>query len=290
MAVNALADVTDVADMLIRASRKPNADWGVEYSRGPGALLPELALIRFSARLLRTTASAALYAQRPDVRRAGECVVASLRMARHASEQRTLISSLVSAAVANMACEDTQSLVALNRLDATSRDEILRELRALQQPDALRFRAAINEGERSMLRWITDAVQAERGDPKRVISALNALLSDKPLKPAAKVLDEQQFAADLTKQTALFDALVEAWAAANADERLAAIEKQAESGEFGYFAKIFGPTVSRAKAGETKTLAAIANTINAIENYTPPNDLPPAPPTKSIIEELGLIR
>ena len=289
-AVNAAADLAEVADMLIRASRKPDADWGVEYTRGVAALLPELGLIRFSTRLLRTTAAAALHDPKPDVRRAGECTVATLRMARHAAAPKLLIASLVSAAVASAACEDASNLAALNRLDQNSRDEILVELRALQAPDALKFRAAITGGERDLLRWMTDAVQSERADPKGVMLALGALTSAKNAAPLSKVLSTEALASDLKKQTLLFDALADAWPVGDGAARLEAIEKRAAAGEFGIFANAFGPAVSRAKASELKALATIAQTIKTLESYTPPKDLPPPRPAKSLLEELGTAR
>ncbi|MBX9737539.1 MAG: hypothetical protein K2X32_11490, partial [Phycisphaerales bacterium] len=103
-ALLAAADLSDTTEMILRAAAKPDADWGVEYSQGVGALLPELGLVRFSTRLLRTAAASALHEPRPDVRHAGDCVVATIRLARHTAAQRLLISSLVAAAVVSAAC------------------------------------------------------------------------------------------------------------------------------------------------------------------------------------------
>ncbi len=287
-ATQAAMDLSDTTEMLLRAAAKPDADWGVEYSQGVGALLPELGLVRFSTRLLRTTAASALQETPPDVRRAGDCVVATIRLARHTAAQRLLISSLVAAAVVSAACEDASAMIELKRLDAHSREAMLTDLRAMQEPDALGFRASININERNLLRWITDKVQAERADPRRVWKALGAMLG-KDTAPTVKALSEEALVAELKQQDAFFDALVAAWTTAGADAAaaLAALEKRAEAGEFGTFTQIFGPTVTRAKQGETKALATIAQTITALENYTPPNDLPPPRPAKTL-EQLGI--
>ncbi len=282
----AAADLSDTTEMLLRAAAKPDADWGVEYSQGVGALLPELGLVRFSTRLLRTAAASALHEPRPDVRHAGDCVVATIRLARHTAAQRLLISSLVAAAVVSAACEDVNAMIELKRLDAHSREAMLTDLRAMQEPDALGFRASININERNLLRWITDKVQAERADPKRVWQALGALLG-KQTAPIGKALSEEALAAELKLHDALYDALAAAWTTADAERDLAALEKRVEAGEFGTFAQTFGPTVTRAKQGEAKALATIAQTITALENYTPPNDLPPPRPAKTL-EQLGI--
>jgi hypothetical protein len=82
-----------IIDRLIEAAAKPDCDFAIEFDKGPDALMPQLGPMRAATRVLILRSRTDL--DKGDVAHAVNCIVATLRSARHVVRDETLISSLV---------------------------------------------------------------------------------------------------------------------------------------------------------------------------------------------------
>ncbi len=104
-----LADNDNAIYTFIRGSKLEIADFGVEYSAGIGALLPHPGKLRAGARLLAVDARPLAHEGKPD--EAAERVAAIFNMSRHTTQERLLISSLVSIAIHSLGCVQAEYLI-----------------------------------------------------------------------------------------------------------------------------------------------------------------------------------
>jgi hypothetical protein len=119
-------EMQQIFAVLEEASRRPKCNFDLEYEKGPMMLLPHLAMMRNTARML--SVKACLEAQSGDYEKAFRTVLVGLRIAEHLREEPILISQLVRIAydVIMINCIESTSDVKHIPLDAV--DEIIGEL------------------------------------------------------------------------------------------------------------------------------------------------------------------
>lgn len=267
-------ELTEVRNAAVYASTKPTADWGVQYSKGFGALLPELGLTRFTARLLRADAAMRLHEPKPDVRGAGRSAVACVRLARHVAAQRILISSLVSAAIVQLAADLTAEMIEMKLLDPVTRDELLAEFKSFREADGMGFNASIKV-ERLGSVWFRDIIN-QGASPFRAAKIMGALSGSSQL----SALDSLTFAdkalvlQSLDQHDACMQLIINAWSKPDAEQQLQQIEADAAKGLHGVMAKVILPSLSKSKVTETKVLARLDEVLAQLKAYTPPENLP----------------
>lgn len=284
-AKKAAAGVDELVRALVRASAVQECDWGIEYSQGIGALLPELSLMRLSARALKLSAAAALHAESSDPGAAGDRIVATLRLSRHAVQGRLLISSLVGTAIVQLGCNSLQEMVQMQKLDGIARDAAIVELKRLSQPHALLFRDAVRYGESIGFQTVQQLVD-EGMSPEQTAQVIASLSMSDAGKARALKLDGKLLKQDLERGRSYMQALADAWD--QPDAELQKLEARLLAGEFGYFATILAPSVMKARDSERKASATISDTLKLLEAYQPPKDLPPRAAEADVWQKLGL--
>ncbi|MBL9138332.1 MAG: hypothetical protein JNK85_20855 [Verrucomicrobiales bacterium] len=173
----AVAHRYDEAFRLVRkaATLKGTADWGIDLSEGPEALLPHLAKAK-------SVASAAQFRMRYFVAQgqAGEAVrdaVGALALGRHLGRDSVLISTLVQIAIDAI----VSSAVAEHfyGLDAAAAGQLLAGLESIPKPTTIS--ECVDKGERSFGRWFRARIEAFRassgGDEAKVLAEIRELFA-----------------------------------------------------------------------------------------------------------------
>ncbi len=266
--VDAQAGITTI----VRAAKLQNADFGLEYSQGVGALLPHLGRLRGSARILAADARR-LHAA-GDTSAAVERVVALFALSRHSAGDGVMISSLVSAAIHALAASNTERLLASGALTIEHRDAILAEMRRVNPNDPFGVQLAVL-GERQWTEgWIRNNFSGE-GGAKKLMSQLGGMLPDSGDAQTAKnskiveAYTAAQLKADLDRMVKFYDEAHRLIPEPDAAERLAALEERAKKGEFGTLARVFAPALSKSKATDAKATSERKALIEKLTAYAP---------------------
>lgn len=270
-----LADTNNqrIIKHLLRAAEMQDADWGIEYSDGINALLPHLSKLRFSARLL--AADARRVAAANDPVGAAVRIAAISGLATHCANDRTMISSLVSCAIADLACRETEYLLDKANPPATVHPILFAGLDRLPTRDPFGFQSAI-AGERYFLDWAETRINASGGmaqlvhicrqsDPTREQeSTLNLL----------QRLNASGLRSAFTKARAYYSELAATWSLPprQAEPRLAALEQ--DLADYGIIAELFAPRAAKSYEANQRTLAALTTCRTRL---TPPAS--PTPPS-----------
>ena len=255
----ALAELSDFLDDLDRATREPSCDFEVRYEDGYAALLPHLAGMRKLGRLL--VIDARRHALEGNTLLAAERLAASMRLARHASGDQILISSLVSAAIADKAILEAHWL--LDRTgDAADVRRVLREaLTRLPPSDPYRVKAALKR-ERDL---VAQLARQFRGPTAGADFAEVFVLPDDPTEAQIRGMDAQAFRAAVDRAVDSFDPVLEAWDGANAPEELQAIAERIRSGEFGWVAMAVVPAFGRSYERNKTAVAQVDRLRERVE-------------------------
>lgn len=241
-----LADLSGFFDDARRASLEPRCDFQVRYEDGYAALLPHLAPMRSIARLL--VADARRLALADDPAAAAERLGSALRLAHHVAGDRTLISSLVSAAIADLAGREAHWLLDRTGDDASVSRPIAAALPRLLSHDPYQIEAALRT-ERDLVASLPRqfngpfagrdfavafglAGTAERDASDRVVHSLNAAL----------------FKTEVERALDAFDLILEAWRAPDPQAALELLSRQARDNHFGVVARMTLPDLRNANA------------------------------------------
>jgi len=245
---------------LIRASRLPECDFGIEYSEGFLALMPHLAKFRASARLLAADAQLAFAEGRTD---AGvERLATIYRMARQLTQERVMISSLVSAAVASLA--NTQVAANAESLSPDQKRAILSEIEKFSRNDAFGIRRALATEGAVTSQWITRTFTGpDAGErlAKGIAGDLEQSDSGDEIK-ALRVLDEDAIRTGAERCRAFYVAADEAWDSPDVIAKVEALHADVLAMKYGPVARAIAPSLSnivnanRRNAGELEAAAA----------------------------------
>lgn len=170
-------EVRATLDTLQQASVLPRADFPVNWELGFAAQMPHLGKFREAARLV--ACKALLSAQERDVAEALEWCLTALRMARHATQEPTLIAQLVGMAMDAMAMDATEDIVSAAAVPAEmSRPlrEALAELEILgDYGQAMRLEVALGRATFEQLREHPEQLRgalAGDTDGERLVSGM----------------------------------------------------------------------------------------------------------------------
>lgn len=262
-----LNDSQGIVATLLRGSRLPSADFGITYSDGFSALLPHLAKMRASARLLSADSRRAFVAG--DVDGAADRVAALYGMASHLTGERLLISPLVAIAIHSLACSQTEFLINSGKLTAQGRQTLLDAMSRLQGDDPFGVRSGIM-GERGFLRtWLaTEAAKPNAG--KMLAALLDGQQGQSPAARQIAAMSDQQLQQQATGIERAYDQIVAAWSAPDPQKELDAIQSAATEGKYGVLAQVTLPALGKAYASHAKALQAHAKTLQALRAYQPP--------------------
>ncbi|MFG0283413.1 MAG: hypothetical protein ACF8R7_03235 [Phycisphaerales bacterium JB039] len=243
----ALDDLQGTIGALIDSAAIRQCDWGVQYDQGPWALLPHLPELRASARLLQADADRLISAG--QIAQAADRVEAMFRMSRHPLRDRMIISSLVSAAISSVACETAGALLDAGALAPADAQRLAEAARLTADPfgarEAIRAEGVVFIG------WAQETLTGP--DAGQIMAEIAALTGDGAESPLAR-LNGEQLARALDQLTPYYEQAVAVFADPAAADRLNALERRIQAGEFGPAAKVLAPAMSKVHEQVTRQI------------------------------------
>jgi len=227
----------DVLDGLEKAAWIEPCDWGVEYEQGFLATMPHLGMLRHTARLMRTDAW--LLYERGDPDRAARRLGSLYGMASHLEDDRMLISSLVSAAIAALANDVVNAMIDEGGLTPDAARTLLDAMERIHDQDPFGAQRAFM-GERDLAtRWILQAIEhpseqaALDGEIRRTIRYASHM-------PRETLLRE------IERMREYYDDAMKHWDAPDDDHGLEALEREVAAGGYGMLARVLAPAMGKA--------------------------------------------
>lgn len=246
-----LAEIADFMDDLERASREVHCDFQVRYEDGYAALLPHLGHMRNFARLL--VADARRLALAGDTRGAADRLATMFRMARHITGDRILISSLVSAAITDMAIEEAYWLFDRTQDAPEIRQVLGQALERFPADDPHNVELALRT-ERDLVASLARQFRGPSAgrDFASMFGMVTGNTEGDAVEAALRGLNGEQFKSQVDKAVDAFDLVFEAW---NADDPLAELRILGEhfsSGDFGSVAVVVVPAFGHAYTSDAR--------------------------------------
>ncbi|MEO1130595.1 MAG: hypothetical protein AAFX05_12940, partial [Planctomycetota bacterium] len=146
-----LAAEGDTLTMLIEAATMERCDFGIDYHKGPGALIPHLSAMRLSAFLLAVDARVAF--DNGETAKAATSLAAGYALAEHCTQDRVLISALVGMSIFQLIDDVVQYAEDINALDEASRRTLCAALDRFDDEDPFRVLRSIEMEGRMMSDW-----------------------------------------------------------------------------------------------------------------------------------------
>lgn len=246
---------------LIRGSKTPRCDFQVEYDLGPFALLPHLGKMRAIARIARFDARVKLASGNPAG--AAEDLAAIVRMGGHLGNDQLLISSLVSAAILNLACSEVQAELESGKLTPDAKATMLAAFNNLDKSDPCSIKPCV----RGEQRWCLDWIKANfRGDTAgKQLIATNFLAGEHNGAEAGAgqtiaVMNGDQLSMACDILSPYYDQVLAVWDKPDAPDQLKALSEKAAHGDYGPLGVILAPAFNRAVESTRKISAEINKT------------------------------
>lgn len=165
-----LVDNRDAVEQLLRATRIPHDDFGIEFSQAIEALLLNLGAMRPSARILACDARRLM--TEGDLDGACERIAAIDRLADHLGGAPVLISTLVCVAVISLANSQVGNPLTDGCMTVAGRQNPLNAARIMTKPDAFGLR----RGVRAERWWCTDSLRKQATGPDAGRKVLDQLI------------------------------------------------------------------------------------------------------------------
>lgn len=247
----------DYIESIGRATNLKECDFGVEYSAGILALLPHLSKLRATARVL--AADAQLAAAERDYDRAAIRLAWICRISSQLIQDRTMISSLVSIAVASLVNTRLDDFAAPGSLKPTPRAELLAALRALPPEDPFGVRTTLEAEGRLVTQWIENAYTGADAGPR--LAKLMAQNGGGPEAAGLAALDSKGIADAVAQARTFYKAAWEVFPNDDAELRLDALAQAAGGGEYGPLTRTLVPSLTKLKSADRKAREALAAAI-----------------------------
>lgn len=235
---------------LIAATKLERCDFGTQYEKGIGTLLPQLGVMRNSAKLLVNDARR----QRgTDLDAAVDRLAATIRLGEHASHGSLVIGSLVGVAISEMARVEIVMLLETDELNAEQAGLVVSSLDRVLTDDPFHAVEAIQTEKTMMIAWIRNEFQGE--DAGQRLSALLQFENNDDsddLRRLSRMKGDQITA--LTEETArAYDDLIAAWQAEDPASEFRRIEHKLEQREYGLITTLLLPALGRIYENTTET-------------------------------------
>lgn len=250
----AMETSADTVALLLEASAMEACDFGVQYEKGPGAILPHLGAMRSGALLLQVDARMMLNDGDPAA--AVDRAEAILRMSHHLSSDRLLISSLVSASIFSGGAD---LIVALDDAGALGDGERVRLLAALGAFDAsgpFGTKQSLIAERDVISSWAKEQIAS--GEAATTFTDAAGLLTG-GADADWENMDAASLHAYVDLYVAAFDQILTAWDAPDYAERFVAIEGEVAAGGFGPVAKAMLPSLGAVKRNSVSGVELFAD-------------------------------
>jgi len=248
-----------IAD-LIEATRLTRCDFGSQYEKGIGVLLPQLGVMRNSAKLLVNDARRL---RGSDMDAVAQRLAATIRLGEHASQSHTIIGSLVGVAIAELARVETQKLLDADALSAAQARVIDEALGRVLTEDPFHSLDSIRTERTMMTAWIKNEFTGEHAG--RDLAKLLQFENDAAAPEHRKLgrMNGEQVALLTDETSRVYDELIEAWQAEDSIGEMRKIEVKLEEGQYGLVTKLLLPALGSYRK---KTIEAEQNLQKLREN------------------------
>ncbi|MBX3367990.1 MAG: hypothetical protein KF912_11825 [Phycisphaeraceae bacterium] len=232
--------------LAIEATRLERCDWGVQYSKGPLALVDHAGPMRGIVIML--DARAAQLLDRSDVSGAVESIAAIFAIAEHISQDRIMISSLVSIAMTQTAIERIGTMLDLGKIDRANAESLLGAIERIERAGDFRLPEAFVTEKWMTVEWMRAAYSGPRAGAQ-LVQVLQAMVEDRgDAMKGLGLLDEAALAAQFDGIGRAYDDMIAAWSAPDAPEELDRIHEAVLAGEYGLIAQVFVPNFAKSRA------------------------------------------
>jgi hypothetical protein len=255
----------------LAATSLKKCDFEIAYESGFNALLSHLGFMRKTGRLLRLDARRMLLEGNPDA--AAERVAGIYRLAGHLKSDDTLISSLVSIAIAGLGNAESEVLIKSGKLTAAGREEIMKAIGSLGRTDPFGVKEAVH-GERTItVQWIREKFPAPGSGPafvKAITKEWGLAQGSREELNQIEAMDDAAFAKSLDRLDEYHNIVQTQWDLPDSTSRLEALANRIGQSDFGPLTKFLAPSFSKARAGQFKAEAELDATIQHLKKYTAP--------------------
>ncbi len=231
----------DTIRMLLSASQSGVADWRIEYEDGPLALLPHLGRLRGSSKTL--AADAIRCAADGDSVGAAERLAGIFRMCEDTSNDRVLISSMVSMAMSNLAIQLTNEMLEDGKLGEPESKVVLQAMKELRTDDRYGLRDAV-VGEWRMIAEYLLMNAPEEGAGRWLLETMGMEADDAESKRIA-AMDKDALMRELGGWSAFYSDMLGAWDAADR-ARMDLVVERLKDGEYGTLTLVMAASLTRA--------------------------------------------
>lgn len=251
----ALAGLDGYFDDVERASRVPVCDFQIRYEDGYAVLMTHLGPLRGIARLM--VVDARRLALAGDSEAAAERLAAMLRMGRHITGDRTLISSLVSIAITGLVMEEGIWLLEQSRGNAAVRELLVSGVQRFPKDDPYNAEGALRV-EQDMVEALARQFNGPNAG-REFLEALSFPLSGETEAIANEVrgMDGAAFKRESERAVDAFDLILEAWRGDDPQAALGEIERACVEGQHGIVAQLVVPSLSKAQASVARAEAEL---------------------------------
>lgn len=250
-----LADYDGYFDDVERASRTPVSDFQIRYEDGYAVVMPHLGPLRGIARLM--VVDARRLALAGEYQQAAERLAAMLRMGRHITGDRTLISSLVSIAITSLVMEEGLWLLEWSEGDAAVREALVSGVGRFPADDPYNAEAGLRV-EQDMVETLARQFSGPKAG-QEFLAALSFPTADgaDAIVNEVRGMDGAAFKRESERAVDAFDLILEAWRADSPQVALREIERACIEGEHGALAQLVVPSLGKARASVSRAEAEL---------------------------------
>lgn len=240
----ALENSRDEIAMLIAATGLKTCDFGLQYEQGIGMLIPQLAVMRNSAKLLVNDARRL---KGSDMDAVAERLAATIRMGEHATQMNVIIGSLVGVAIIELARVETQRLIDAGTLNEAQAGVINGALDRVLTDDPFHATAALRSEATSLPAWVKEEFD-DRDAGLRLAKLLDSAVGDGGQERALndiRRMTGEEVAATTDELSGAYQELLAAWGAEDPFAAMSVVEARVQKGEFGVLSRLLLPSVQR---------------------------------------------
>ena len=238
----------DTIALLVKASRMVEADFGIDYDEGIEALLTHLAPMRQSARLALLRGEADL--DEGDARSAIEHAASALRMAEHITDDRVIISSLVSLSIFEEAAEFIERAHEDGALMNTDTSPLREALARFDRGDPFGVITSLESEAQIVGDWAHRELSS-LSKPEREALVLNVVntrpedLSEEGRAFLERIETEDGLDREIASYKLYYRQTIDAWDEPDAEQRLRELREGVREGVFGAISYYMVPALGR---------------------------------------------
>ncbi|GAB5496392.1 MAG: hypothetical protein Phyf2KO_14720 [Phycisphaerales bacterium] len=256
----------DRIEQIIDASRLAECDFGLNYEQGIETLIPQLAVMRSSAKLLVNDARRL---KDSDLDATAERIAATIRIGEHASQTRTVIGSLVGIAITELARTETTKLLDENKLSIGQAKLIDAALDRVLVEDPFFSLGSVRTEAAMMTRWIKHEFSDENAGEQfvDVFVIAGAEGHEDELEHELKGMDGDALGKMTEKAAVGYEDLIEAWQAEDPRAAMGRVEQKLIEGGYGPVAQLVMPALGnfRNRLDESEQgLTQLRERLNAV--------------------------